>query len=97
MSACAMLSYNGVTPSAWQSAIAIAATYGVAITTDTGSATADGFTIAWNYNPAQKTLSIQCTDSPFWAPCSEINGKINDAIEGALKQENIEMVHMVPP
>jgi hypothetical protein len=96
MSACAMLSYNGVTPTAWQCGIKTAADYGVAITTNVGSATASGFTIAWNYDPGARTLSIQCTGRPFWAPCSTVNGKINDAVEACLKSENIEMAHMVP-
>jgi hypothetical protein len=94
MSACAMLRYNSVTPTAWQSGIAIAATYGVKIATAVGSATASGVTLAWNYDPAEKTLSIQCTDKPFWAPCSLVNSKINDAVESCLHQEKIEMVRM---
>jgi hypothetical protein len=26
----------------------------------------------WSYNAGEQTLSVQCTDSPFWAPCSVI-------------------------
>jgi len=96
MSACAMLSYNNVTPTVWSCGVNAAAQYGVQITPNIGQATPDGFTIAWNYNPGAETLSIQCTDSPFWAPCGLISSKINDAIEACLNQHNIEMVHMVP-
>ena len=96
MSACAMLSYNGVTANAWQCMVKAAAGYGATISADVGSATVSGFTIAWRHDAAAGTLSIQCTDSPWWAPCSTINGKINDAIEACLDQEKIEMVHMVP-
>lgn len=96
MSACAMLSYNNVNPTAWTACVNAAAQYGVTINTNAGSAVKDGFTIAWNYDANAQTLSVQCTDSPFWAPCSTINSKINDAIEACLNQQNIAMEHMVP-
>jgi hypothetical protein len=96
MSACAMLSYNGVTPTAWQCGISSAARYGVTITTNAGSATASGFTIAWNYDPTARTLSIQCTDGPLLVPCWLINRKINEAVEACLNQETIELVQTGP-
>ena len=95
MSACAMLSYNNVTSAAWQCGVAKAAQYGVQITGNSGSATASGFTIAWNYNPSAQTLTLQCTDSPWWAPCSTINSHINDAVEACLDQHQIELTTMV--
>ena len=61
MSACAMLSYNNVTPTVWSCGVNAAAQYGVQITTNIGQATQDGFTIAWNYNPGAETR-------PFSAP-----------------------------
>jgi hypothetical protein len=95
MSACAMLSYNNVTPDAWKCAIKAAAEYGVTITGNTGSASASGFTIGWNYDPKAQTAQVQCTDSPFWAPCSTINSHLNDAIEACLSHHEIEMTKMV--
>lgn len=95
MSACAMLSYNNVTQAAWNCGIQTAAQYGVTITTPSGSATVNGFTIAWNYNAAQQTLTLQCTDSPFWAPCSTINSHINDAVEQCLSQNQVTLTRMV--
>ena len=96
MSACAMLSYNGVTATAWSCIVKGAASYGATITSASGSDSVSGFTIEWSYDAAAGTLHIQCTDSPWWAPCSTINGKINDAIEACLGQEKIEMAGMVP-
>jgi hypothetical protein len=90
-----MLSYNNVTSAAWSCCVNAAAQYGVQITGPSGEANKDGFTIVWNYNQGAQTLSIQCTDSPFWAPCSLINGKIDGAVEACLNQHNIEMVNMV--
>lgn len=95
MSACAMLSYNNVTPAAWQCAVQAAKAYGVNITSNSGSATVSGFTIQWNYNPSNSTATVQCTDSPFWAPCSVINSKLNDAVEACLTQNQITMTAMV--
>lgn len=95
MSACAMLSYNNVTPSAWQCGVNLAKNYGVNITSNTGSASSSGFTIAWNYNPGAQTLQIQCTDSPWIVPCSVINSKINSEIESCLSNEKIELTSMV--
>jgi len=95
MSACAMLTYGGATPAAWACAKEKAASFGVTITTNTGSATVHGFTVAWNYNPDAQTASIQCTDSPFWAPCSVINSKINDQVEQCLQQNGVAQVSMI--
>jgi hypothetical protein len=82
MSSCPILCFNNVTPTVWQAIVARAATYGVTISSDTGSATVHGFTVAWNYFPSKQTGNIQCTDSPWWAPCSTINSKISTEIEG---------------
>lgn len=95
MSACAMLSYNNVTLAAWGCAKQAAAQYGVVIDGNSGTATSNGFTIHWNYDPQAKTAQVQCTDSPFWASCSMINGHLNTAIETCLGGHNIEMTRMV--
>lgn len=95
MSACAMLTYSGAIPAAWNCAKQKAASFGVVITDNSGSATKDGFTIAWNYNPDAQTASIQCTDSPWWAPCSIINSKINEQVEDCLHQNSVEQVSLL--
>lgn len=95
MSACAMLSYNNVSAAAFDCCKATAAKYGVTISGNSGSASSHGFTVAWNYNPGAQTLTIQCTDSPFWAPCSTINGKINDAVEECLGADNAALAPMI--
>ena len=97
MSACAMQTYNNVTQEAWQSAKqAVTAKFDVQITTDSGNASSDGFTVHWNYDARERTLSIQCTDSPFLVPCSAINTEINGMVEATLNQHNIAMTRMVP-
>jgi hypothetical protein len=95
MSACAMLTYNNITRAAWKSVQNAAAPYGLT-EKDSGSAAVDGFTVAWSYVEASKTLHIQCTDSPFYVSCSVINSKINDEVENCISAHNIQMNHMVP-
>jgi hypothetical protein len=90
-----MLTYNNITPAAWQCAVAAAAEYGVTISGNNGTATKDGFTICWKYDPQTMTAQVQCTDSPFWAPCSTINSHLNTAIETCLDHHEIEVTNMV--
>jgi hypothetical protein len=60
MSACAMQTYNNVTPASWQSLKqAVAAQYGIQNATDSGNATEDGFIVHWNYDTGTQILSIQ--------------------------------------
>ena len=96
MSACAMLTYNNVSLTAWQTIKQAVKKHNIMITADSGNAGADGFTVHWNYDPTSQILSIQCTDSPFLVPCSTINSKINDEVEACLSQHDIAITHMVP-
>jgi len=95
MSACAMLTYNNVTSNAWNCGVAKARSYGVTISGNSGSASSSGFTVAWNYNPDNQTLSLQCTDSPWYVPCSIINSQINTAVEQCLDQHQVVLTSMV--
>ena len=85
MSACANQHFTGVTDSVWTCLQAQAQKqFNITINTNSGQASQDGFTISWNYNSSAQTLDIQCTDSPWWAPCSTINGKIHDMVDACL-------------
>lgn len=50
--------------------------------------TANGFSVAWNYDQDAQNLHVQCTDSPFWAPCSTIDSKLAAAVEGCPPDQN---------
>jgi hypothetical protein len=95
MSACAMLTYSNVSANAWNCGKEVAASYGVTINSNSGCGSASGFTVCWNYNPNTLVAQIQCTDSPWWAPCSVINNKINDAVEQCLSQQNLELTALL--
>jgi len=45
-----------------------------------GTASRAGFHIAWKYDPISETLTVQCTSSPFYAPCSLITAQIKNWI-----------------
>ena len=95
MSACAMLTYNNVTPAAWESIVAEVSKNGITIGADSGSASAQGFTVQWNHDRAAQTLTLQCVDSPFFVSCSLINAHLNDAVERCLQSHEIAMTGMV--
>ena len=95
MSACAMLTYNNVTPTAWDDIVAEAAKMNIAIGADSGSATAKNFTVNWNYDRSGQTLTLQCVDHPFYISCSLINAHLNDAVERCLQTHQIAMSDMV--
>jgi hypothetical protein len=82
MSACAKQEFQGISPNVWTCIVAKAASFGITISGNSGEASKDGFTVTWNYDPNAQTLQLQCTDSPWWAPCSTINGKIHDLVDG---------------
>jgi hypothetical protein len=94
--ACAMMTYNNVTPEAWDSLVRAVAQYGIPITTDSGNTSSHGFAVIWNYDRPSKVLHLQCTDRPFFAPCSTVNSYINDAVEKCLEQHNVTVAAMVP-
>jgi hypothetical protein len=45
-----------------------------------GTASRAGFDIAWTYDPPTQTLTVECTNSPFFAPCKVINAQITSWI-----------------
>jgi hypothetical protein len=83
--ACDSQHFTGITASVWTCLKAEAQKqFKITINTDSGEASQDGFTIQWTYNSGAGTLDIQCTDSPFWAPCGIINQKISDMVDTCL-------------
>jgi len=82
MGACATQTFSPVSSTAWSCLKGQAAAQGFPINSDSGSQSDRGFTIEWSYDASAQTLSVTCTDSPFWAPCSTINGKIHEIIDG---------------
>jgi hypothetical protein len=83
MGACAAQTFSDITPDKWTALQAKAAQNNINISGDSGQSTQQGFTFSWLYDPTAQTLTIQCLDHPFWAPCGTINGKVHDLIDAS--------------
>ena len=84
MAGCSADNFSNVSAAAFTCLVAKAAKYGVIIKSDSGSTSASGFTISWNYDRGGSTLSIQCTDKPFWAPCKTVKAKVKEEVQSCL-------------
>jgi hypothetical protein len=84
MGQCAAQVFSNVSAAQFQCLVAKAAAQNIIISGNSGSASKDGITIAWNYDPGTQTLTLQCTDSPFYLPCGTINSTIHDLVDSCL-------------
>jgi hypothetical protein len=78
-----MQTFDAISSAVWDRLVEKAAELGITITGHSGTVSKEGFTGTWNYDPNTETLQIQCTDSPWWAPCALINGKIREIVESS--------------
>ena len=76
------LTWHNVTEAQWAKIKTEAAEY-VKITSDSGSASSNGFTMNWHYD--QGSLTIQCTDKPWYLPASVVNDKLSEIVEQCLQ------------
>ena len=83
MAACATQTFSNVQAAAWNCLKAKAVSAGFSISTDSGSHSAAGVTVEWNYDASAATLSITCTERPWFLSCSTINGKVHELIENS--------------
>jgi hypothetical protein len=81
MTQCAAQVFGNIPPNKWLSLQQKAAADNIALTGDSGETTQQGFTFSWSYDAASSSLTIQCLNHPFWAPCGSINGKIHDLVD----------------
>lgn len=90
MSACAKLSFNNVTPQVWSclSQKAIQAG-GPNPFPNSGTFSTKGFTFQWSYDPGSQTAWVQCTDSPWYVPCSLINSTLESQIGGCFNAAGV--------
>jgi hypothetical protein len=87
MSACASQRFSGVTPAQFESlARKASAVAGVALEGRSGSCSRNGFTVIWDYDSTEHSLTIQCTASPFSVTCGSINQRIHDLVDSAAAQ-----------
>jgi hypothetical protein len=82
MSACAAQVFSGIDQRRFARLSAKAEAEGIFISGNVGSATQGKITIAWDYDPATETLTLQCTDAPFYLGCVFINSNIHSLVDG---------------
>ena len=79
ISSCDPQNFSGVDADKWTCIKSkIQDRYGVIINKDKGTASKSGFTFVWDHNPGAQTLVVQCTEKPFFVPCSTVNSRIQD-------------------
>jgi hypothetical protein len=49
---------------------------------DTGSVSHSGFSATWAYDSNAATLTITCTNHPFFVSCNFVNGHVQTGIAG---------------
>jgi hypothetical protein len=78
---CAAQTFANITPDKCLALQTKAAASHIDLNGDSGETTQQGFTFNWQYDAASATLTIQCLNHPFFAPCGAINSKIHDLVE----------------
>jgi hypothetical protein len=84
MSPCPPQLFPNVTPAQFDCLTQKATASGINISGNTGSATQDGITVEWTFDPATSILNIQCTSAPFFVPCAAVNSKIQALVQSCL-------------
>lgn len=81
MSKCTAQIFSGITAAMWQQISQQATDNGLPIEGNSGRKTKDGFEVSWDFDPASGRLELQCHNSPFWAPCSLIQEKVEEIVK----------------
>jgi len=84
MGTCAAQTFTGITADKWQVLQAKAAQSSIVMNGDNGETSQQGFMFRWQYDAVSTTLTIQCLDHPFWAPCGSVNGRVHDLVEATV-------------
>jgi hypothetical protein len=77
---CPAIVLSGLTAEKYQSLLAAAHAQGLELSGLGGATDYQGMTFTWAYDQDAQTLTIQCTDKPFFVPCSMIEQKIRALI-----------------
>jgi hypothetical protein len=80
MSECDAQIFSNITRERWVGMQSKALQVGVELIGDSGQASQKGFTFNWNYDKDAQTLTIQCLDHPFFAPCALVNSKLQELV-----------------
>ena len=81
MAVCATQIFTSITQSRFNCLVQKAQASGIAIAGNAGTASKDGITIRWQFDPVGQTLELQCTGTPFFLSCGTINGEIHNIVD----------------
>jgi hypothetical protein len=73
---CPAITLSGITPEKYQALLATAKAQGLDLTGVSGTTQYQGMTFTWDYDAADESLTIRCTEKPFFIPCSMIDERI---------------------
>ncbi len=80
MPACPQMTFSNISPEKYETLLATAQSQGLNLTGYTGATTYQGMTFNWNYDLPTQSLTLHCTEKPFFVPCSVIEQKIRALI-----------------
>ncbi len=81
MAPCATQVFQNITDLRYNCLVQKAAEPGITITGNAGQASMHGITIRWKFDPAARTLELQCMNAPFYAPCGTVNNRIHELVD----------------
>jgi len=73
--------FEGLTPERYESLVKTVQGQGLAIIGASGYSSYQGMDFTWSYDEAGGKLTIQCTNKPFFIPCSMIEERIRAAVK----------------
>ena len=80
MANCPPITLTEITADKYQSLLATAKAQGLDLTGESGCTTYQEMDFTWRYEAAAASLTIQCTNKPFFVPCSMIESRIRGLI-----------------
>jgi hypothetical protein len=80
MVSCDAQTFSGITHEHFACILHTAQSSGINISGNSGTASRSGITLAWDYDPAAKELTVQCTDKPVFVGCGVILSQIRELV-----------------
>ncbi len=80
MSACPPMTFSNISEEKYETLLATAQSQGLQLTGYSGATAYQGMSFTWNYDLSSQSLTLLCTEKPFFVPCSVIEGKIRSLI-----------------
>jgi hypothetical protein len=85
MSSSSRLAFRGITRAIFACLLKKASESGIHVVSPAGETVKDGTRIRWNYDADAELLEVECVSAPFWISSAQINRKLGQEIEAALK------------